>query len=503
MKIVVKKLLSKHNLAVSIGIILVLVLIAYLNSFNNEFLWDDEFLIQKNTFLTHFKYLPDILISNTTAGFGGVDNFYRPVQIFLYQLTYQVFGLQPFGFHLLNISIHLSNSILIYYLISKQFKNKKMGLVTSAIWVVHPIHIEAVTYMSGTADPLVSFFILLTIITHIHFRSTNKYRFLVLGLLSFILALLSKEFALITVFLILIFDGFKFKDFKKTLLYSLPYVLITALYILARATVFNFNNNLSSYTESNIYTENITYRIYTFLAAIFEYVKTIFLPIDLHMERDFPIYTEILNLPVVMGLIIIIGLILISVYGINSKNKYLTFGPIWFIGLLLPVSGIFWPINAFFYEHWLYLPSLGLIIVIVTLIGKLKPKYNLIKKIFLIITITTLTTLTIVRNKDWRDPIIFYNNILEYNEGTARVHNNLAMAYNDEGKNRLAKRHYLKAIKLNDSYPQTHYNLARLYLIENNIDKAIFHLERSLEIDPSFSLSAQLLKVINQASLTI
>jgi tetratricopeptide (TPR) repeat protein len=102
-------------------------------------------------------------------------------------------------------------------------------------------------------------------------------------------------------------------------------------------------------------------------------------------------------------------------------------------------------------------------------------------------------TLSIKSNFVWKDPITFYNNILKYNEGTARVHNNLAMAYADIKDFKSAEKHYLKAIEIADTYPQTHYNLARLYLRFGKIERAISHLERSIEINPNFFFSYQLL----------
>jgi len=109
------------------------------------------------------------------------------------------------------------------------------------------------------------------------------------------------------------------------------------------------------------------------------------------------------------------------------------------------------------------------------------------------ILIIILMSLTLKRNLDWKDPITFYNNILKYEEGSARVHNNLAMAYAEENNLSKAEKHYLKSVEIADMYSQTHYNLARLYLKRNQIDKAINHLERSLVINPNFFFSYQLL----------
>ena len=107
-----------------------------------------------------------------------------------------------------------------------------------------------------------------------------------------------------------------------------------------------------------------------------------------------------------------------------------------------------------------------------------------------------LISLNLFRNRDWRNPIIFYNNILKYASGTARVHNNLAMAYVDENDLIKAEKHYLKAIEISDIYAQTHYNLAMLYLKTNREKKAVEQLLKSIEINKNFFFSYQALGAI-------
>ena len=126
------------------------------------------------------------------------------------------------------------------------------------------------------------------------------------------------------------------------------------------------------------------------------------------------------------------------------------------------MMGIFIPVNSFLLEHWLYLPSIGFFLMVSYLLNIFfKKNIRVLLSLVTLIAIV-LSFLTFNRNKDWRDPITFYNNIIDYTEGTSRVHNNLAMAYSAKNKYELAIKHYLKAIEIKDSYPQTHYNLARV-----------------------------------------
>lgn len=103
---------------------------------------------------------------------------------------------------------------------------------------------------------------------------------------------------------------------------------------------------------------------------------------------------------------------------------------------------------------------------------------------------------TIERNKDWHDPINFYESTLKYKPDSPRLHNNLAMAYIENGREDDAIREYKETIKFGDYYPQPHYNLSNIYLKRGGYNIAIKELKRSLEIDNDFLYSHESLAVI-------
>ncbi len=474
-------------------LITVAVALSYFNALENDFIWDDEFLIEKNAYLRDFGYLPKMLVSNSTAGFGGKDNFYRPTQNILYLFIYQAFGYSKIAFHLGNILIHLFNGFLIFLLIRKLFKRDNLALLTSLLWVSHPTHVEAVTYISGTADPLSFFFCLLTLLTYPYEKKNLKR--LLISLFFFTLALLSKEAIIVTPALLIICQFYQSKKMGhlKDYLQILPFWFLAFTYLLIRETLLNFDKTYSFYKTSNIYTENIHYRLYTFLATLPDYVVILFRPIKLHMERSFPVFTDPFNMPVIIGGILAILPLIIGVYCYLKKDHKLTlFAWLWFFAAFTPMTGILIPVNSFILEHWLYIPSLSLFIAVAALILKFN-QYS--RNFVLVLTILTLSIeimCTIERNKDWRTPITFYKDILNYSEGSARVHNNLAMAYMDIKNLDLAINHYKKSIEISDTYPQTHYNLARALIQKNQLYNAYKHLNRSLEIQPDFIYSIEL-----------
>lgn len=484
----------------------VVILLAYAGVYDNQFVFDDEFLVQKNRFLRGWEFLGSIFTTNSTAGFGGIDSFYRPLQIFLYLITYQLFGLSLTAFHALNVALHALNACLAFRLSQRLGFHKGMALVACLVWALHPIHTEAVTYISATADPLHVTFILCGLLVFIG-TPAKPYG----TALCFILALLSKEAAIVfpALLCVILFLQNERRWQIKTYTPTLPYWVIALAYLGLRASLLNFDNSFNFYKTANIYTDNILVRIYTALATLPDYFSLLVAPHDLHMERITKIYVSFFDPSVLWGAGIVILLIATLVHDyVRSRRTqaYLVnpalYAVLWFFACFFPLSGVAVPMNAVFLEHWMYLPSLGLFLGMSESISHfIKNKTPLYAGAAILGALFGF--LTFQQNGTWQTPMIFYNHILQFEEGSARLHNNLAMAYSDENRHDDAQRHYEKAIALQDTYPQTRYNLGLLLLEKGNLDAAISHFKRALALDPSFFYAAsQLAQITAQQGQT-
>ncbi len=477
-------------------IILAFGIAAYANSFSNQFLYDDEHYIQRNTYIKDFSHLKDIFTKNVGAGAFRLDNFYRPIQLSAYSIVYHISGVNVFGYHLLNLLLHLGNAILIYFFILALFEKKEISFICSLLFTVHPVHTEAITYMNGTADPLAMFFGLLSLFLYL--RANERINYYILSLICFTIALLSKETIIILPFLIILLDLYKRESLRKKCLNYTPYFMLMGCYILLRATIFNFTKSLNLFTEPNLYTQNLHYRIFTFLASLVEYYKLLLAPINLQYDRKMVVFVSLFTPQVFISLILLLIFVYFAYCSFKS-NRIALLGFIWFFISLAPVSGVV-PINGFCMEHWLYLPSIGFLIVLSYLMAKLNKNISLafLGKLrlsiklylpFLLLIAIIFSYRTIERNKDWKDPITFYNKILEHNPYAARVHNNLAMAYSHEGSLDKAERHYKTAISIEDRYAEIHHNLGLLYFRKGMVKEGISELKKAIAIDENFIYS--------------
>lgn len=463
-------------------LIVLITLITYINILPNKLFFDDEELIYKNSYVQNVLYIPRFFTENMIAGAGKISNMYRPILMTSFAIDHIFWGNNPIGYHLTNIILHAVNGILIYLFIRKLFDHQNIALLTSVFFIVHPVQSEAVSYASGRTDPLYVLFALISINLFISSTKNNK-----LSLLFFILSLLSKETAVIIPFLLILIRWVL--NLKKPLW---NFFLIDFVYIFSRLTVLNFSDTLNFYQTDNFYSQNLLVRIYTFTRTFFEYLSIIFYPQELIFARNIQIITDFINPYVIFFLLLNSSLLFYSWYKRKSQKIYL-FAFLWFFISILPVSGII-PINSIITEHYLYLPSLSFFLLISYVFVKLwQMTLNKISRSILFLLIFSafliLSYRTIMRNFDWRDPITFYTKSLAQSPENLPMHNNLAMAYAEQGRSDEAIREYQKTIQLGDVYPNLHHNLANTYKEQGKYQEAEREYKKALDMDPNFIFS--------------
>jgi len=501
------KVILKKDTWLPIAVLVIAAGFIYFFNLNNQLFWDDTDWIINNVFVHNiswenikFWFSHDVL-----AGVGLQSNYYRPFLFLTFALNYIVAGIQPLFWHLTSNFIHIANAILVFFLlrglelgISKSQKTA-VAFLTALIFSIHPLQTEAVTYISGRGDLLVVFFMLLSLL----FFDKAGTKYLFLSLLSLILALLSRETAIIFPLLALVYyvsfrsEGRFIRSIKQGLIKLWPYFAVVFIYGILRLTVLNFQNTLNFYSAPNAYSENLLYRIFTFMHVLVDYFKLLLVPIGLHMERSMTVNTSLFQWPVWLGAGITAGILGIG-YFFYKKN--ITYFRIWLFGWgvffigLGPVSGIT-PINALIYEHWLYLPMIGFwFIVSFYLIQIFDNRNALLLKIqgrtLLVIALAVYLLFfsfqSVKRNILWGKPVDFYKDILRYEPSSTRINNNLGNTYYNQGNIGEAEFYYRKAIESGDAFAQPYYNLGTILQSRGKIDEAVKLFDRAIEINPAF-----------------
>lgn len=495
---------TKHF--VYISIIIVLGIIVYSNSFRNEFVYDDGALVNDYVKDWHnfFKlFTKDVFCSEETISNSNFSQeiafyYYRPLQSISYMIDYYLWKLNPTGYHITNLLWHLLTVVLIYFLVNLILRNsvnlknytEKIALIAGLLFVIHPIHTEAVTYISGRTDLMASSFILLAFIMFIKYTqsSLKRRKYYIYSIISFILALLSKETAVMFPFILLLYDYSvgtteTIKLREKIIYHYSPFVIIVLIYAWLRLYVLNFG----PWPASGI---NFYIKLLTAFKSFILYIKLLLLPFDLHMDRSISMATSLVNFTV-LGSIALLILMVIAVKKAGRNYKIVLFSALWFLIFFLPTSNLLAYLPRSMLEHWIYFPSIGFFIILATGIVKLLEMPVIVNSKNIVIPVFTAVIsiyamLTIRQNTVWENPITLYQNMLKYHPDNIAARGNLGNAYASIGMLDEAIREYNIALKVNPGLAELHGNLANVYINKGLLDDAIKELEEAKKLNPNY-----------------
>ncbi|MBN1872061.1 MAG: tetratricopeptide repeat protein [Candidatus Omnitrophica bacterium] len=465
--------------------LILIILVIYANSFRNEFVWDDNFLILKNPSITAWNYA---WIHFAIDLYHSYSNYYRPIQMISYMFDYSLWRFNVFGYHLTNVILHILVCISALYLFQVISKDTRVAFLGAVLYAVHPVHTGSVTYIAGRADSLTTLFMLLSVILfHKHFKTKSASASIIMyigSLISYLLALMSKEIALMLPIIVLTcrlcFVDDKEVTEKRQILkfhYISPYIVICAVYAILRLYALNFQDYLIPPSRYSIYS-----RLLTSIKAVGIYMGVATFPLELRMERSIAYVHSLFDKEVIITLAIAV---LASVL-IYRQRKILSrpaiFGIIFFCVAILPLLNIY-PLQDNMAEHWLYTPLVGACLFISSIsLSIWDSRENLRIPIVVLIACyaALLSFRTVARNNDWRNEDTIYHNTYYYNPASIKILNNLGNMYHARGDFNNAVFFHKEALKINPREHKTLYNLGRDYEEMGLIDNALEQYKKSV-----------------------
>lgn len=440
-----------------IPVILLIALgfICYFNILRAEFIWDDFMLIVSNDAIKSFSNVGNIIVSELLPN----TDYYRPLQAISYVIDYCIYGLNPLGFHLTNIILFILNSILVYFLFKSITKSKFIAIIGSLLFACAPFYSESVSYVSGRADLLLGLFILSALIAYVKERYN-------LCIFLFVFSLLAKELAIIFPLALIIYDTV-FKKFKslKIKTYILLFV-IELLYILLRLFVVHFEKGTLLARKLYFYNEISLYeRLLTFFKSLVIYLKVIIFPVNLHMERTISTVKSIFDWHIVVLFFALI-LFIYLLKKIKNDRQIIVFGFLSFIIMLLPQSSFTLPLILA--EHFLYLPAIGLFLILATLLNNIRQSRKLFVAIFSISLVIYYSSLTIASNYNWQNMFSFLRWTLKYSPSSYRLRYFLGIKYAENGFIDLAIDEFRKGMDLDKNFEINSLNLDELNKLYKN-----------------------------------
>lgn len=487
------KILEKINsLSTSqiISIIVFVGFIAFSNIFGNSFVWDDEEMVVKNFPIFQTTNIPQLFQQATffSGGSGLSGWFYRPLVMISFLLTGVVFGQSPFGFHLVQLILHLIGASIFFLVFRELFQlkvNKEataLALLFSLIFVVHPAHVEAVSYIASIAEPLYTLLFLLAFLIVIRSRGkelTGKRLYIVAA--SFFLSLLTKEGAIIFLPIVAVYLSF-FE--KKALLKKItPFIVGLGGYLMVRLTLFGIQTQRPDFL-SPISSVSFYERLLTVPFIFSKFLTTFFFPKILSVSQH-RVVMSVGDPYFIVPLLLSLAFLLVVVFSlIKTRSKIATFFAIWFIFSVSPVLNLILPLDMSFAERWLYIPMIGLLGLLGSLVIETKFfRKNIDKFLFVgFLTVLVLMIRTFYRNMDWKDGYTLYLHDIEIEFESFDLQNNLGVEMFRKGEYENAFLHLEKSVELQPGWTISLNNLAAAYENKGNDNMAYEYYSKSVEV---------------------
>lgn len=485
------------------------IALIYSNSLDGGFQFDDGQITERPNL--HVTELNIQSLKGTLYFVPRSKQIYRPLPCLTLGLNYYFGKENPFGYHLVNISIHILCAIAVYFFLqtllsiprikpvfAQKYKHE-IAVIATFLFAFHPIQTNVATYIIQRMTSMAALFYIVSVTGYIGFRlqtlpegrnsTLRRYLNLSIAIIGGLFSILSKENAVFLPIIVLLTEYLFFyplsdENEKRKLrrIYALSFFFLFAVF--SYAGIKPLLSYVNGYGHRDF---SLIERLLTEPRIVFFYLYLLFIPNIslLNLNHDILISKGILNPPQTLFAMLGIALLLIVAFITRKRQNLLSFLILWYLGNLVIESTII-PLELI-YEHRTYLP--GVLIFFLMSLGIVYASKNLLQRAKFILLTSLLLILygngTYLRNFVFRTPISLWSDVVEKSPNSARAHANLGKYYIDYGYFQEGKEETEKALEIDPFMAQPLINLGKLYLDRFGMkDEAIVLFKRAQKHTP-------------------
>ena len=454
--------------------------------------WDDDKYVVTN------EIIRQLSLQNLRAAFSSfILGNYAPLHHLSYMLDYAISGVNPMVYHLHNVILHTLNGVLFYLLLSKTEGGSRTAFIAAFIFLVHPVQVETVAWVSQRKNLLCMTLFLLSFLAYVNFLKERKKSLYWLSVAFFAMALLAKSVALFLPLLLLAYDLLRSERRDRwVILDKIPYLVLgIACGIVAMISQMpEQGGGRSGYYGGSPYAT-----LLTMIPVFCRYLYNLLWPLNLSADYLVPIKTAP-DGEVVACAILLAALALPVFYGVK-RNRACAFWIIAALLAILPVAQLV-PIVTLMNDRYLYFPMLGIATLLAGMISFLAERGKAAKLAALLLCacLLALPWLTWQRAGVWQNGFTLWQDVLHKTPAHHIAMTSLGDTFRETGNRDEALRLYRQALELNPDYFIALNNISKLLLETDQLAEADGYLMRLIRTYPKYPKGFEMLGILREFS---
>jgi tetratricopeptide (TPR) repeat protein len=499
--------------------------------------FDDQLYVYENTYIQSGINTDSIKLA-FSSDLAKHSGHWHPLTWLSLMLDHSLFGLNPTGYHLVNLLFHVLNTVFLFLVLRRMTGALWPSAFVAALFAIHPLHVESVAWVVERKDVLSTFFWMLTMGAYSYYveqKTVQRYAFV---LLFFILGLMSKPMLVTLPFVLLLLDfwplqrfsearptsripvaGIKPEDsgkkkksgkkaaekaaaavkpaqvtkpavseFKWSLLSPL---LLEKVPLFALAILSSIVTYLAAHSAGAVHSNAIPLfvRIGNAFISYGAYIVKMMVPVNLAVLYPYP---ESVILWQVFGALLLMMAVTVTVIWRMKQSLYLATGWFWYLGTLVPVIGIVQAGPQAMADRYTYVSLIGLFIMIAWGIAEVSQKWKYRKEALRAASAVCILCFSILTWKQvgyWNDSLSLFNHALNVTANNYRVYNMRGTTYADLGNYQQAIEDYSRAIRIEPGYSEAYYNRGKDYAHLGNYQQAIEDYSTAVKLKPGYAMA--------------
>src|SRR5664280_1181023 len=460
---------------------------------------------------------------------------WHPLTWLSWMLDYQIFGLNPQGFHLVNLLFHVMNTLLLFLILRRMTTNLWPSAFVAALFAIHPLHVESVAWIAERKDVLSTFFWMLTLGAYSYYVESPGFRRYCFVFLFFALGLMAKPMLVTLPFVLLLLDYWPLRrfqerrqdqkvqteksklltsdkkkkkskkndvvtvketlevkkpadpEYKWSLIYPLLWEKVPLFVLVILSSLATYMAAQSAGAVTSIEKLPLGVRIGNAFVSYIAYIGKMIWPSNLAVFYPYP---KGLILWQVIGSVLLLIAITLVVIWRAKKSPYLATGWLWYAGTLVPVIGIVQAGVQAMADRYTYISLIGLFIMVAWGLPELLKKWKYRKEILFTasaLIILCLSIITWTQVGYWQNSISLFDHTLKVTDNNWFTYSSRGNTYYALGNYQQALDDYDRAIEIKPGYAMAYNNRGNAYNVLGNYSQAIEDYGRAIEIKPGYA----------------